>query len=43
VKRQQSINKAPPLYKRLPAPLAGNYFYYEMGRPKMALIVAGKG
>ena len=33
----------PPLYKRSPALLAGNHFYYEMGRPKIVLMVASKG
>jgi len=43
VERQQNINKAPLPHRRSPAPLAGNYFYREMGRPRMALKVVGKG
>jgi len=42
MKCKQSISRAPPLYRRSPALLAGNYFYYKIGRPKMALIIIGK-
>jgi len=30
-------------HRRSPTPLVGNYFYYKMGKLKMALIIAGKG
>ena len=43
MKRQQSVNGTPPLYKRSPAPLAGDHLYCEMGRPRMVLMVASKG
>jgi len=43
MKRWQSIDKTPLLHKRSPAPLVGNYPYCEMGRLKMALMVASKG
>ena len=42
VKRQQNVNRAPLLYKRSLAPLAGNYFYYKISKPKIALTVANK-
>ena len=41
--RRQNINGAPSLYRRPPAPLVRNYFYHEMGKPKIAPTVVNKG
>jgi len=43
VKRWQSVDKAPSPHRRPLALLARNHPYYEMGKPKIALIVASKG
>jgi len=42
VEYRQSIGRVLLLYKRSPILLVGNYFYYEMGKLKIALIMASK-
>ena len=39
----QNADGMPLPYKRPPVPLAGNHFYYKMGRPRMVLMVVNKG
>jgi len=43
VERRQSVDGVLPPHRRPPAPLVGSYFYREMGKPRIALTVAGKG
>ena len=43
MERQQSEEGAPPPHRGSLVPLAGNYPYREMGRPRIAPTVVSKG
>ena len=43
MERRQSTDGAPPLYRRSPVLLARDHPYHKIGRPKMALMVVGRG
>jgi len=43
VEYKQSVGRAPPLYRRSPVPVVGNYPYCKIGKLRIAPAIVGKG